>query len=382
MTGAICKCGNLLFLQCDVSTSELLLSHQPDENGSIMRDRLKQMLLQGTYSLGAHRLIAQTLGGLGTILMLHSVVRNKEDSPSPYLTVTAAFLEHVIIHLRELNTDFIPIAELKDRLSGKTPRGNRFAVITFDDGYKDNMTLGLAVLRKHGVPAIIYVPSGAPDRTMDVWFLRLERIVQDFDSLPLNMLGIPESLDLRGAAAKTAAYERLTGLSRQDMTAMRAFVNELLPPSHLSDAQLMDQKFLSWDELRTLTADPLITIGAHTVSHPALSELCENEAFSEIMRGKERLEAELAQPVKHFAYPYGSALQCGEREFALAAGAGFETAVTTRYGNIYPQHRDHLFALPRMTLGGPVESMADTVLDVSGSRVALSKRCFKPVVTV
>jgi peptidoglycan/xylan/chitin deacetylase (PgdA/CDA1 family) len=347
-----------------------------------MRDQLKRMLLQGTYTLGAHRLIARTLGGLGTILMLHSIVRNKEDSPSPYLTVTAAFLEEIIIHLRRLNTDFISISGLKDRLSGKTERGSRFAIITFDDGYKDNMTLGLPVLRKHGVPAVIYVPSGAPDRTMDVWFLRLERIVQDFEELPLNMLGIAETLDLRGAAAKSAAYERLTGLSRQDMSAMRAFVNTLLPPSQISDGQLMDEVFLNWDELRTIAADPLITIGAHTVSHPVLSNLSEDEAFSEIVRGRERLQAELGRPIHHFAYPYGSAAECGEREFALAARAGFETAVTTRYGNVYPQHREHLFALPRMTLGGPVERMADTVLDVSGSRVALSKRCFKPVVTV
>jgi peptidoglycan/xylan/chitin deacetylase (PgdA/CDA1 family) len=73
----------------------------------------------------------------------------------------------------------------------------------------------------------------------------------------------------------------------------------------------------------------------------------EAEARHEMAGSRDRLAAELQVPVRHLAYPFGGYSECGPREFRLAAALGFRTAVTTRRGNVYPEHRSHLTALPR-----------------------------------
>ncbi len=346
-----------------------------------MPERVRELLLRGAYETGGHRLIAATFGGLGAILMLHRVVVEKQDSPAEWLTVTAEYLEATITGLRRSNVEFVSIGELHRILVNKSRPKRRVVALTFDDGYRDNLTLALPILRKHNVPAAIYVTSGAPDRVMDVWFLRLERLIREKESLSFDFAGLKGSFQMGSPREKARAYEHIIGLSRTHLPELKPYIEELLPPCSVTDEMLMDEMFLNWDELRVLASDPLITIGAHTKSHAVLAGLSEAEALAEMIEGRARLEAELSQPIAHFAYPYGSSFACGPREFALSKQAGFETAVTTRYGMVYPRHRLHPHALPRMTLGGPVERLKDTILDVSGSRVAISSRCFDPFVT-
>jgi peptidoglycan/xylan/chitin deacetylase (PgdA/CDA1 family) len=345
-----------------------------------MRDHLKRGLLQALYWTGGQRLCARVSGGAGVILMMHRVVAAKSESPAEYLTITDDFLDKVIARLKRENLDFISLDALRARLAAGGS-GRRFVALTFDDGYRDNLTVALPVLRKHGVPAAVYVASGAIDRDMDVWYLRLQRAILDNEELSLAALGPPSPVSLRAPAEKASVYARLIDYIHGDMDSRKQLVFSLLPASRITDAELMDEAFLNWRELRELAADPLITIGAHTRTHPVLANLSEEKAFSEMARGRERLISELGVSATHFAYPYGGPLECGPREFALAARAGFATAVTTRYGAVFPQHQEHLHALPRMTLGGPVERLSDVVLDVSGSRTALSRKLLRPVVT-
>jgi len=80
--------------------------------------------------------------------------------------------------------------------------------------------------------------------------------------------------------------------------------------------------------------------------------------------GARVLKFELGKRPRHFAFPYGFPAAAGSRDFKLAREAGFETACTTRHGVIYREHRDHLHALPRVSLNGHYQSMryVDTLL--------------------
>jgi peptidoglycan/xylan/chitin deacetylase (PgdA/CDA1 family) len=347
-----------------------------------MKHLFRQSLLQGVYRSGAHRFIANSFGVLGAILMIHRVVRRKADSLALYLTATESHIEETILTLRKLGISFVSMSDLSAILRGEKMSSGRVVALTFDDGYIDNLTFGLPILEKYGVPATVYVASGAPDRTMDVWFLRLERLLRDRERLSLHDMGSDETLELGTIRQKNAAYARLTDVAHQDIASFKTFLDTLLPVSQLSDAALADEHFLDWNGLRRLSEHPLITVGAHTDSHAVLKTMSDEGAFGEMIRGRDRLTQELERSIDHFAYPYGGAAECGPREFELARRAGFETAVTTRYGNIYRQHRHHLHCLPRMTLGGPVERLADTVLDVSGTRTVLSRQVLSRVVTV
>ena len=346
-----------------------------------MKQRVQRALLTGAYQSGAYHLIEKLSGGIGAILMLHRVVGEKKDCLDQHLTVTTAYLDATLATFRRLGLELVSIDDMAAALAGKKKLDSRAVALTFDDGYRDNLTKALPILEKHQAPATIYVVSGAPDRNMDVWHLRLEHLIWGSSSLPLNALGLNETLNLSSLEAKTAAYARLTDLAFKDLPRFKAFLFELLPLSELPDGQLMDEVYLSWKDLRGLASHPLITIGSHTENHPVLAALSEEEAFGNIVRGRTRIRQELGCPVDHFAYPYGRRGECDAREFRLAREAGFATAVTTRYGAVHPEHRDHLYCLPRMNFGGPVERIEDAVLDVLGVRATLSKRCLRPVVT-
>ena len=110
---------------------------------------------------------------------------------------------------------------------------------------------------------------------------------------------------------------------------------------------VLDRDALSLEQARTLARDPLVTIGAHTITHARLARLAADEAAREIGDSRRRLQHALELDVRHFAYPFGGPNSCGLREFTMAREAGYHTAVTTRRGNVFQAHERHLHALPR-----------------------------------
>jgi peptidoglycan/xylan/chitin deacetylase (PgdA/CDA1 family) len=131
---------------------------------------------------------------------------------------------------------------------------------------------------------------------------------------------------------------------------------------------------MTWDELRSFAADPLVTIGAHTKGHFAVAKLSEERVLDEMRGSADRIERELGARPVHFSFPYGDPASAGARDFALARQAGFKTAVTTRKGMLFPEHRRHLTALPRVSLNGEYQSLTYTALYLSGAPFALWNR--------
>ena len=199
------------------------------------------------------------------------------------------------------------------------------------------------MLQRLGVPATIYVTTAAPDRTLDVWWLRLEEGLRRRRAVSVDIDGMRQHFSLASVDERAAAYRRLS-LDHDDIEGNKAFVDEILRPSLILDEVLCVAYFLGWDELRKLTSDPLVTIGAHTVNHHSLADLNEDRAFAEMIDVRRRLTRELGIAADHFAYPFGSSKTCGPREFEFAARAGYTTAVTTR--------RQH-FPTPRSSSDGP-----------------------------
>ena len=127
---------------------------------------------------------------------------------------------------------------------------------------------------------------------------------------------------------------------------------------------------MTWDEIRQLAADPLVTIGAHTRRHYALAKLTLAEAQAEIEESVRRIERETGKPCRHFSYPYGDEGSAGPREFAIAKELGLKTAVTTRKGLIHPRHAHELTALPRVSLNGDYQKPRYVKVLLSGAPFA------------
>jgi peptidoglycan/xylan/chitin deacetylase (PgdA/CDA1 family) len=132
---------------------------------------------------------------------------------------------------------------------------------------------------------------------------------------------------------------------------------------------------MKWDKLKTLASEPLITIGAHSVNHFMLKKWDADTVKQELVQSRAAIEQALGREPVDFAYPVGDNTSADAREFSLAKEAGYELAVTTRPGVIFPEHREYMTALPRVSLNGYYQKVRYAEVLRSGVPFAL-RSCF------
>lgn len=267
--------------------------------------------------------------------------------------ITPRFLHRVVAALRRWGYEIVTIERLHQRLLTADFR-DRFACLTFDGGYRDTVTHALPVLRAHGVPCVVYVPTGFPDRIAEPWWLGLEQVIAKERRFGMVMEGREVRFDCATVAAKYAVFERLwTWLcARPSDAEMREVARDLCARHRVDLNALADEHFLDWADIARLAADPLVTLGTATVHLPMLSKLGETAAAREMRMGQSVLEAATGRKPTHFAYPFGSAGTFGARDVTLAEHIGFATAVTAEPRALVPNDRRRLTRLPRLTVDG------------------------------
>ena len=310
---------------------------------------IKAALLRALVAVSRHH-----YAGIGVILSLHRVVpagRLSRQLDNLALELTPETLEQLITHLRAQNCHFAALDEVPALLA--SPSRQRFVCFTFDDGYLDNLTHALPVLSRHRVPFSVNIVTSFADRTGIVWWNVLEAVLERLDRIQTPWLKNSPELPLGSAAEKAAAFAaiasflRTTGQPRRD-----EYVRELSAQAGIDPVALSNELMMDWDQIRSLAQSDLVTIGCHTLHHYTLNRLTESAARAEIVEAKEKIEARLNRPVRHFAYPFGGRSADGHREFEIAAACGFQTMLTTRSGCLFPGHKNYLNCLPRLTLSG------------------------------
>lgn len=292
------------------------------------------------------------LGGAGAVLCFHRL-----GPPDPDLIFDANQRNIVAAQafgqvLDTLSADGVAVVTLDEALSRlAAPRAGRFVCLTFDDGYRDNHDLLLPILEARRVPATVYVAPGLIDGTAPLWWYALDEAIA---RAPRLRLPLPEETDL--PAPDRAAKERAFAAAARVMTTapapIRATLMAALVERHGVDVrQLAARHMMDWTMVRRLAASPVIEIGAHTLTHPPLATLAEEEAAAEMAGSRERLEAETGRMVRHLAFPYGTRATTGAREARIAAALGFRTAVTTLAGNLTRRRADARHAWPRHGMG-------------------------------
>lgn len=338
-----------------------------------MKQEILKSGLKALHYSGLGRLLAPFTRGIGVIFMLHRVLPGRPSgfAPNDILQLEPEFLDAVLAQLREAGLDIVSMDEARARIAaGGMER--RFACFTLDDGYRDNRDHALPVFRKHGAPFTVYVPSAFADGAGGLWWLALERAIAAARDVSFDFGSGPERLASSSVNEKRLAYRRIywwlrdCGEDRQ-----RDTVAELCERHGVDRRAICREAIMGWDELREFARDPLVTIGAHTARHFAIGRLPPERARQELAEGADRLEAELGVRPAHLSYPYGDAASAGPRDFEMAAELGFETAVTTRKGVVFPAHGEHLTALPRVSLNGAYQSLLYTRLYLTGAPFAL-----------
>jgi peptidoglycan/xylan/chitin deacetylase (PgdA/CDA1 family) len=304
---------------------------------------------------------------------LHHVrpARSGDFQPNRHLEVTPDFLRAMLHHLKSLDIDIVTLDEVHHRLTNRQ-FARRFAAFTLDDGYRDNRDFALPVLREFAAPLTVFVASDFAEGTGRLWWVALERTIAKAAAIEVTMGGNVVRLDTSTAAGKQAAFDRLhdwmRGLQEHDL---RREIGALCARHGVDEAAICRDLCMSWDELTNFAGDPLVAIGAHTISHCNLALQSEATAREEMTDSRARIEERLQRDVRHFCYPYGDRLAAGAREFALAAAAGFRTAVTTRPGMIFPGSAGHLTALPRVSLNGNYQKNRMLPVLTSGAATAM-----------
>jgi peptidoglycan/xylan/chitin deacetylase (PgdA/CDA1 family) len=329
--------------------------------------------LGALYFSGAHALLRPILSGVGAIFMLHQVRPHRDSAfqPNRHLEVTPGFLREMLMHLRARGIDIISMDEVHQRLIERN-FSRRFASFTFDDGYRDNRDFALPVMREFDAPLTLYIASDFAEGIGRLWWIALELTIARAASVELPIGGVPWRLDTATPAAKQAAFDRahdwLRGLPEHDM---RREMNALCARHGVDEAAICHDLCMLWDELRPFAADPLVTVGAHSITHCNLAAQSEATAAEELTVSRARIEAALQRSVVHLAYPYGDRAAASAREFALARASGYKTAVTTRPGMVFPENAGHLTALPRVSLNGNYQDTRILPVLTSGAATAM-----------
>lgn len=347
-----------------------------------LRNTLFRVVLDTMYFSGAHWMMRPLLGGVGTILMLHNVRPARRDrfQPNRLLEVTPKFFERVVRRLRRSRLDVISLDEMHRRMTENDLKRRRFVCVTFDDGYRDNLEFAYPILKKYEVPFAIYVATSFADRIGELWWLGLEAVIAQNEIVGLRLDGRDRWFEVRSVEQKREAFDHIYGFLRQLKTEeeLRNIMRELTARHRVDMPGFCADLCMDWKELATLAADPLVTIGAHTVNHPILTKLDDAEVRAELDNSRNVIEAALGARPQHLAYPVGDKSSAGPREFKIASELGFKTAVTTRPGVVFRRHADHLTALPRISLNGNFQRPRYAKVLISGAATGLWNG-FRPV---
>ena len=326
---------------------------------SNLKSSVKLAGIHRLHLSGLAHLVAPALGVKGVILTFHEI---HDDLDSELWTgCPTPFFERSIRWLRDAGWDIVTLDEALNCLHD-CAQTRRFAVITFDDGYRDNITRALPILRREQVPFTTYIPTSAITRELYAWWLGLRELFRINDKVEIPFLG--RTFFCADLPSKRAALSVATRWAHDDFKRVSNF-RDIFANYRISLESLCDRYFINEDELRSLASERLATIGAHTVTHPALATLGDADVPGELADNRAYLQDHLNRDINHFAYPYGSPAACGQREARHALKAGFRTAVTTSHRPLFTRDRLTPYTLPRIGIH-PHSTVAHLNTETSG----------------
>ena len=300
----------------------------------------------------SHLLLKAFYSGLGSILMFHRVCPENSKPRirgNAGLEVTPEYLENTILFLRKNNYEIVSLTRAAQILNNNEKK--KFAVFTFDDGYRDNYEYAYPIFKKYEVPFTIYVTTHLPDGKAILWWYHLEDLLLKENQIKFNLNGQEYFFRCPNNLKKDWAYHQIHSLILNGPSdQLHERIQQVFANHKTNFTKKTLELSLTWDHIREMGKDPLVEIGAHTIHHHALSKLPESVVLKEIEGSKKKIESEIGQKVEHFSYPFGTQNEAGEREFRIAKECGFTTSTTTRMANIFPEHKSLLEQLPRIAI--------------------------------
>lgn len=240
-------------------------------------------------------------------------------------------------------------------------------VITFDDGYADNALEAVPILEEVGVPATFFVSSGYVGSNREFWWDDLERLILLPPDLPQKFTTTATGRSMTWDLSSQAHREKMYSETHRQMMKVTPEVRERwLTDLHLwagvpAEAR-ESHRAVTVEELRRLSARPMATVGAHTVSHAPLSSLASEEQFKEISSSRLSLESWIGGKVETFSYPFGRKADYNRHSLSACRRLGFARVASNFPGQA---HRwTSPYEVPRnLVRNWPVEVFAQRMKD-------------------
>jgi peptidoglycan/xylan/chitin deacetylase (PgdA/CDA1 family) len=276
------------------------------------------------------------------ILMYHRVLDDPESNSiltQPGMSVAANTFDRQLAWLKK-RFRVVSLKQLSESLETKQRLANRHVVITFDDGWRDNYTNAFCLLRKHHLPAIVFLTAEYVGTNRAFWFLMVKWLLLRGNVAPDTLVEIISDGAGADPSAATVIFQlrQLTDQAAMDPdrvieilkmlegAALDKVVQAMLDKSNLSQNFWEKEKpMLSWEEVREMNMGG-IEFGSHGCSHRILTLLPEGEIRNELEHSRAVIEEKLGRSVYSFSYPNGN---YDEEVKMQVQRAGYTCAVTT-----------------------------------------------------
>ena len=275
------------------------------------------------------------------ILMFHRIVKDLGTNriSNHGIELTEDYLEYLLNFY--LKKGFIPISinDLTSVINLKDKK--RYVIFTFDDGYYDNYEKALPIFEKYNIPFTVYISTDFIYRKQFAWWYFIEDIISKNSKVTYKENGAENVAIIESLEQKEQFFEKLRQIIQSDLKSLTDLIDR-----HNPDIETYHNLFLTADQLKELSKHRLVTIGSHTISHPSLSKVNDDQSLYEIANSKIELEKIIEKKVNHFSYPFGTINDVSDRELENVKKSGYLTSLTTSYGDV--NKKSNLLKLPRI----------------------------------
>lgn len=285
----------------------------------------------------AKRYVFNRIDSPAVVLLYHRVTKLQTD---PQLLAVAPdnFCEQVN-HLKKKYT-LLGIEEFYDFLSRKKKFPRKSVIITFDDGYADNLHEALPILESLSAQALFYITTSNLDTDRELWWDELERIwLHEREWTTDDSIHILDTfyvLKAKTVEERMNAYRALLPVLRGVPPIPRnQIIDHLRSMAGIGVEGRPTHRVMTWEELQKMSHSSSAVIGAHTHNHPSLVTLKYKEQEEEIRISKEALEKITGKKMEHFSYPYGTKADFNEDSIRACLENGFKMVCANYYDQVH-----------------------------------------------
>ena len=318
----------------------------------------------------AGELAVRLLPKTSSIFMLHRVLPSNVQCYDKQMNTPPEVLDQFFGWLKR-DFDVLPLEDFLRLRKSRNERGKPTCAVTFDDGWQDNYEHGYPLLKKHQIPATIFLVTNFIGTNRRFWqerlwrtFVRLgsfasrdwiaEKLWRSFPWCPQL-----SAIDLDFSRVRQLLLQRSSLDAEEFVTRLEEFAwrdNEL---------ETTERAFLNWDEVHEMQANG-IRFGSHTENHTLLTRTAPARASMEIENSKKRLREMLDEEISFFSYPWGSTLGHIRQQVAAAGYRwAFVTERPSRKNDVDP------FLTSRIPVSGPLLTGNEGSFDRREARLSI-----------